>query len=59
MAVQKLRFEPEVVEQDLFDAYDAYEAHPGDDDYIDVDNGQCCCGEYHCKDEYSHWSKGY
>jgi|TARA_R110001583_G_scaffold67164_2_gene192375 hypothetical protein len=38
---------------------DMLPAQPGDDDYVDVDNGQCCCGEYQCKEEYSHWSSGY
>lgn len=26
---------------------------------IDTVNGQCCCGEYNCKDEYVHWTSGY
>jgi len=32
---------------------------PGDDDYVDVDGGQCCCGEYNCNEEYVHWSSGH
>jgi hypothetical protein len=38
---------------------DMLPAQPGDEDYINVDEGQCCCGEYDCKDEYVHWSSGY
>lgn len=26
---------------------------------VDTANGQCCCGEYNCKDEYVHWTSGY
>ena len=26
---------------------------------IDTINGQCCCGEYNCKDEYVHWTSGF
>lgn len=32
---------------------------PGEDDYIDQENGQCCCGEYDCPDSYSHWTRGW
>ena len=38
---------------------DMLPAQPGDDDYVDVDGGQCCCGEYQCKEEYAHWSSGH
>ena len=31
--------------------------NPNED--IDIENGQCCCGEYDCQDEYVHWSKGF
>lgn len=26
---------------------------------IDTENGQCCCGEYNCNEEYVHWTSGY
>lgn len=32
---------------------------PGDADYVDQENGQCCCGEYNCAEEYVHWTSGY
>ena len=32
---------------------------PGDDDYIDQENGQCCCGEYNCNEAYVHWTSGW
>jgi len=31
----------------------------GDADFIDSDNGQCCCGEYDCKESYEHWTSGF
>jgi len=34
-------------------------AQPGDGDFIDSDNGQCCCFEYDCKDAYVHWTSGF
>ena len=33
------------------------ETDPNED--IDTENGQCCCGEYDCKDSYIHWTSGY
>jgi len=38
---------------------DMLPAQPGDGDFIDVDGGQCCCLEYNCNEEYSHWSSGH
>ena len=32
---------------------------PGDSDYIDEENGQCCCGEYNCEQSYEHWTSGW
>lgn len=26
---------------------------------IDQENGQCCCGEYNCNEEYVHWTSGW
>lgn len=46
-------------EGNLHTLADMLPAQPGDEDYINVDEGQCCCGEYDCKDEYAHWSSGY
>ena len=46
-------------EGNLHTLVDMLPAQPGDDDYVDVDGGQCCCGEYNCKEEYSHWSSGH
>ena len=40
-------------------AADVMPPMPGDDDYIDQENGQCCCGEYNCDEAYVHWTSGY
>jgi len=28
-------------------------------DGIPLQPGQCICGEFNCKDEYSHWTSGF
>jgi hypothetical protein len=41
----------------LFQINEQPETDPNED--IDTENGQCCCGEYDCKDSYVHWTSGY
>ena len=58
----KLRFEPEFSEQDKINLEKYGCTHPNELDPntdIDVENGQCCCGEYNCKESYAHWSSGF
>lgn len=45
--------------EDIMTLADVLPAQPGDGDYIDSDNGQCCCGDYQCKEEYVHWTSGF
>lgn len=45
--------------KEIMSLADVLPAQPGDGDYIDSDNGQCCCGEYQCKEEYVHWTSGF
>ena len=44
--------------EDIMTLADVLPAQPGDGDFIDSDNGQCCCLEYDCKDAYVHWTSG-
>lgn len=45
--------------KEIMSLADVLPSQPGDGDYIDSDNGQCCCGEYQCKEEYVHWTSGF
>ena len=42
--------------KEIMSLADVLPAQPGDGDYIDSDNGQCCCGEYQCEEGYVHWT---
>jgi hypothetical protein len=66
MAIEKIKapqshtkYEFTDTEGNLHTLADMLPAQPGDEDYVNVDGGQCCCGEYNCKDEYAHWSSGH
>lgn len=43
---------------DVLVAQERYEASDPNSD-IDIDGGQCICGEYKCSDEYVHWTSGF
>ena len=50
MQQARLSVDWEIVNQDV---------HPDPNADIDISNGQCCCGEYRCKEEYVHWTSGW
>ncbi len=52
------RYEPAMTEEQITLA-DVLMSKPGDEDYVDSDNGQCCCGDYNCQQEYIHWTSGF
>lgn len=49
------RFQP----SDANDPRPGPQEHDFTDPNADLEEGQCICGEFNCKDEYSHWTSGF